>query len=144
MSTTTNTVTFVRRSRRVGVAASLATLGLWVAPAGAAGPPVGRFDGIYATCQGLGEIFAVSLPANDRAKMVPTFSLDGGQVLVPISVEYSVTITPTGGTPETQSFSVSRRAPANATIDTCVAHGIVEHAEGTVEIHLTATLAVRP
>jgi hypothetical protein len=143
MSITTHPA-LARCSRRVALAASVAALGLWATPAGAAGPPVDRFDGIYATCDGLGEIFAVSLPANDRAPMVPTFSLDGGQVLVPISAEYTVTITPTGGVPDTQSFSVSRRAPANATIDTCVAHGVLVTAEGTVELHLKATLAVRP
>ena len=143
MSTTTHPA-LARCSRRVALAASVAALGLWATPAGAAGPPVDRFDGVYATCDGLGEIFAVSLPANDRAKMVPTFSLDGRQVLVPISVEFSVTITPTGGVPDTQSFSVSRRAPANATIDTCVAHGVLVTAEGTIELHLEARLAVRP
>jgi len=141
---TTTTTTLARRSRRIALAASVATLGLWADPAGAAGPPVERFDGVYATCEGLGEIFAVSLPANDRAKMVPTFSLDGGQVLVPVSVEFSVTITPTGGLPDTQSFSISRKAPANATIDTCVAHGVQVTDEGTIELHLEATLAVRP
>lgn len=83
-----------RLSSRISLAASVAAVGLWAAPAGAAGPPVERFDGIYATCDGLGEICAVSLSANERAEWVPAFSLDGGQVLVPVSYEYRLTFTP--------------------------------------------------
>ena len=133
-----------RLSSRISLAASVAAVGLWAAPAGAAGPPVERFDGIYATCDGLGEIFAVSLPANERAQWVPAFSLDGGQVLVPVSYEYRLTFTPTGGTPQTQVKSGSRRAPANATIDRCVANGTQTNADGTIELHLEARLAVHP
>lgn len=75
-----------RLSNRISLAASVAAVGLWAAPAGAAGPPVERFDGIYATCDGLGEIFAVSLPANERAQWVPTFSLDGGHLEARLAV----------------------------------------------------------
>lgn len=133
-----------RRAILTSVVSTSATLGLWAAPADAAGPPVDRFDGIYATCEGLGEIFAVSLPSNDHAQLVPTFVLDGGQVLVTVSYEYQLTFTPTGGEPQTQVQSASRRAPARATIDTCVAQGTQVTTDGTYELYLEAKMAVRP
>lgn len=135
-----------RRRRRLAALAlaAAATIGVWAAPAGAAGPPVERFDGIYATCDHLGEIFAVSLPSNDHAQLVPTFVLDGGQVLIPVSVDYSITFTPVGGEPQTSAQSVSRRAPARATFDSCHARGGYTTDEGTYELRLDAIMAVRP
>ncbi len=133
-----------RRAIRISVVSTLAALGISAAPAGAAGPPVDRFDGIYATCEGLGEIFAVSLPSNDHAQWVPTFVLDGGQVLVIVSYEYRLTFTPIDGEPQTYVESASRRAPARATIDTCVAQGTQDTADGTYELYLEAKMAVRP
>ena len=136
------------RRRRQGLAAltaaAAATIGLWASPAGAAGPPVERFDGVYATCDHLGEIFAVSLPSDPHAELVPTFVLDTGQVLVTISATYVSTFTPTGGAPQTTTQSVSRRAPARASLDSCHARGGYTTDEGTYELELDATMAVRP
>jgi hypothetical protein len=133
-----------RRGILTSLVGTSIALGLWAAPAGAAGPPVERFDGIYATCEGLGEIFAVSLPANEHAQLVPTFVLDGGQVLVPVTYYYRLTFTPTAGESQTFVQSASRRAPANATIDTCVAHGTQTTDAGTYELYLEGRMAIRP
>jgi hypothetical protein len=133
-----------RRTVLLSAVATSLSLGIAAAPAGAAGPPVDRFDGIYATCEGLGEIFAVSLPTNDQARWTPTFVLDGNQVLVPVSFEFRLTFTPTGGTPQVFVQSASRRAPANATIDSCVAQGTQVGEDGTYELYLSAQLAVHP
>ncbi len=137
-----------RRAARRGIASAFVGTAFALGPCApsveAAGPPVDRFDGIYATCEGLGEIFAVSLPANDHARLVPTFVLDGGQVLVPVSYVYRLTFTPTGGEPQTWEQSASRRAPANATIDTCVAQGTQITDEGTYQLYLAGMMVVHP
>ncbi len=152
-STTTETAdrqpsTTATRRRRQGLAALTAatasTIGFWSSPVGAAGPPVERFDGVYATCDRLGEIFAVSLPSDPHAELVPTFVLDTGEVLVTISYIYVSTFTPTGGAPQTTTQSASRRAPARATLDSCHARGGYTTDEGTYELRLDATMAVRP
>jgi hypothetical protein len=146
-ATTTTGAAFrgiLRRGIVISAAATFGALGLLAAPAEAAGPPVERFDGIYATCEGLGEIFVVTPPANDVARWVPSFVLDGREVLVPVSYEFEFTFTPNGGSPETQIATDSRRAPARATIDTCVAHGTQVAPEGTYELHLEAQLVVHP
>ncbi|MFM7069742.1 MAG: hypothetical protein ACKOYM_09825 [Actinomycetes bacterium] len=111
-------------------------------PAGASGPPVERFDGIYLTCDGLGEVFIVTLPAN--GDFTPGLVLDSNAVLVPYEFHNSFTFTPTGGEPQTESEDLVKRAPMQATLDRCVGRGEFSDDAGTYVFNVEALQTVTP
>jgi hypothetical protein len=127
----------------VGVLCAVGAIISLSMPAGAAGPPVERFDGIYASCTGLGDVFVVTLPG--RGPITPGFVLDGGQVLVPYEIHVVQTITPSDGSePQVFTHDAVRRAPARGTFSTCTAAGSFETPDGTFSQTLEAKVVVHP
>lgn len=124
------------------LAVTLGLTGLLGAPAGASGPPVERFDGMYLTCDGLGEVFIVTLPGN--GDFTPGFVLDSNTVLVPYEFHFEFTFTPTGGDPQTETEHLVKRAPKRATLDRCVGRGEFSDDAGTYVFDIEALVAVRP
>jgi hypothetical protein len=120
---------------------ALTAFGSGVAPAGAAGPPVERFDGIYVTCAELGDQFIVSIPGD--GPITPGPVLGTNLVLVPYELHYVFTFTPVGGTAVTESSDIVKIAPRNATLDTCTANGSFSDETGTYSLHLEVKVAVR-
>jgi hypothetical protein len=124
----------------VALVGALATIGFGVAPAGAAGPPVDKFDGIYLECDALGEIFIVSIPGDGH--WVPGPILGTNTVLVPYRFHFEESFTPAGGTTETQVFDAVKRAPKNQTLDRCSGEGTFSDDAGTYTTRITAWVAV--
>ncbi len=118
----------------------LGAIGVGIAPAGAAGPPVDRFDGIYLTCDGLGEQFIVSIPGN--GKWVPGPVLGTNTILVPYRFHLEESFTPPGGTTETQVSDFVKRAPKNQTLDRCSGVYSFSDDSGTYTFSVTAGVAV--
>lgn len=129
------------RARIIGLAAGVvAAVGLAAGPAGAAGPPVERFDGIYGQCTGFGDVFVVDLPSEQD--LVPAFVLGTRYVLVPTSVREVMTFTGNDGSVQTQVRDRSRATNRHGTRTTCTAHGEFPTPDGSVSIDLTATAIV--
>ena len=124
----------------IALVGALATIGFGIAPAGAAGPPVERFDGIYLTCDGLGEIFIVSIPGNGH--WVPGPVLGTNTILVPYRFHFEESFTPVGGTTDTQIVDFVKRAPKNQTLDRCSGVGTFSDDTGTYTFSVTAWVAV--
>lgn len=124
------------------LAVTLGLVGLLSAAAGAAGPPVDRFDGIYVTCDGLGEVFVVTLPG--LGDLTPGFVLDSNTVLVPYEFHNRFTFTPIGGEPQTETDHIVKRAPNRATLDRCVGRGEFSDDAGTYVFEIEVRVAVHP
>ncbi len=124
----------------VAIVGVLGAIGVGIAPAGAAGPPVDKFDGMYLTCDGLGEIFIVTLPGN--GKSTPGFVLGTNTVLVPYRFHFENSFTPVGGETETQIEDFEKRAPKNQTLDRCSGVGSFSDETGTYTFSVTAWVAV--
>jgi len=130
-----------RTAASIACVGALAALGPGIAPAGAAGPPVERFDGIYVTCDGLGDQFIVSIPGS--GPMTPGPVLGTNLVLVPYGLHTQFTFTPVGGTPVTATSDTVKMAPRNATLDTCRGVGSFSDDAGSYEFRVEAKVAVR-
>lgn len=126
----------------LGACALLTAVGMTsTTAANAAGPPVDRFDGIYLTCDELGEIFIVSIPGNGTWTPGPV--LDTNTILVPYKFHNVFSFTPTGGTTQTETEDFEKPAPKKATLDRCTGTGEFSDDAGTYEFNVTAWVAVR-